>query len=264
METQFDEILFEVRDHVATLTMNRPAKLNAMTLKMEDELKAAFRQTQDDDDIRVLIITGAGQRGFCSGFDVGTLIEVEGKLQVVKPGQTVPTPIPANHIPRFMYDTVEKPVIAAINGVCAGAGYCLSLASDIRFGSENARFAHVYLRRALVGSGETYWLPRLVGLGPAMYHILNADDIKAEEALRLNILSKLVPADKLYEEAFAFALHLAAMDPTTLKFTKKAIRKGLTLDYESAMEWVVYLRRVANPSGAGLKAMEGFLAKKGT
>jgi enoyl-CoA hydratase len=264
MGPNFDEILFEVKDRVATITMNRPEKLNSLTPGMEDQLKINFKQCQDDDNIRVLILTGAGERGFCSGFDVNNLIDVEGKPKVVKPGQTIPTPSPSNHVPRFMFSTVEKPVIAAINGVAAGEGYCLALASDIRFASENARFVHVYLRRALVGSGETWWLPRLIGLGPAMYHILSADEIDAEEALHLNLISKLVPADKLYEETFAFAQRLAAMDPTTMKFTKKAIRKGLTMDYESTMEWAGYFRRIANPSGAGLAAMEGFLAKKET
>lgn len=262
MEPKFEEILFEVQDHIATITMNRPEKLNSLTPNMEERLKITFKQCQDDDDIRVLILTGAGKRGFCSGFDVNNLIDVEGKPKVFKPGQTIPTPEPSNHVPRFMFNTVEKPVIAAVNGVAAGEGYCLSLASDIRFASENARFVHVYLRRALVGSGETWWLSRLIGLGPAMYHILSADEINAEEALRLNLISRLVPADNLYEETFAFAQKLAEMDPTTMKFTKKAIRKGLTMDYESTMEWAGYFRRVANPSGAGLTAMEGFLAKR--
>jgi enoyl-CoA hydratase/carnithine racemase len=262
MALNSDEILLEVRDHIATITMNRPEKLNSLTPTMEEELKVIFKQCQDDDDVRVLILTGAGEKGFCSGFDVNNLIDVEGRPKVFKPGQTIPTPAPSNLVPLFMFKTVEKPVIAAVNGVAAGEGYCLSLASDIRFASENARFVHVYLRRALVGSGETWWLSRLIGLGPAMYHVLSADEINAEEALRLNLISRLIPADRLYGETFAFAQKLAAMDPTTMKFTKKAIRKGLTMDYESTMEWAGYFRRIANPSGAGLAAMEGFLAAK--
>jgi len=264
MKTNFSELLFEVKEHIATITMNRPEKMNAMTLTMEDELKAAFKLCQDEEDIRVLILTGTGRRGFSTGMDVSKLIDLEGKQPALRSGQTVPTPPPASGVPRALLSIVEKPVIAAINGACAGAGYCLALASDIRFGSENARFIHIYLRRALVGSGETWFLSRIIGLGAAMYHILGADEISAEEALRLNLISRLVPADKLYDETFAFAQRLAAMDPTAVKFTKKAIRKGLMLDFESATEWVGYARRIANPSGAGLAAMEGFLAKKGT
>jgi 2-(1,2-epoxy-1,2-dihydrophenyl)acetyl-CoA isomerase len=262
MSKKFEEILFQVKDHVAKITFNRPRKMNAMTPKMEEELKSAFRICQDDNDIRVLILTGAGRRGFSTGMDVGKLVDLEGTGPVIEPGQTIPTPSPSSGVARAMLSIVEKPVIAAVNGACAGAGYCMALASDIRIASENARFVHVYLRRALIASGETWLLAKIIGLGAAMYHILTADEISAEEALRLNLVSKLVPAEKLDDEAFALAAKLAAFDPTTVKFTKKAVRKSVMEDFEGVMEWVAYARRAANPSGAGLAAMKGFLEKK--
>jgi 2-(1,2-epoxy-1,2-dihydrophenyl)acetyl-CoA isomerase len=262
MSNEYEHIVYETMGNITKITMNRPEKLNAMNPRMEKELKTAFQHFQDDNNARVLIITGAGQRGFCSGEDVGDLINLEARKPLPKPGELVPTPSPASGTPRALDDIVEKPVIAAVNGVCAGAGYGLALASDIRIGSENARFAHVYMRRALVASCETWYLPRIIGMGAAMYHILNADDIGAEEALRLNLLSKLVPAEKLDEEAFALAGRIAAFDPGAVKFTKKAVHKGIFQDCTSVMEYVSYARMLANLSGASLEAMEGFLEKK--
>ena len=262
MGNNFEQVIYEVKDSVAKITMNRPEKLNAMTPKMEKELRTAFQQVQDDPNARVLIITGVGRRGFCSGEDISELIHLEAKRPLPKPGELVPTPTPSAGTPRALVDILEKPVIAAVNGVCAGAGYGLALAADIRIGSENARFVHAYMRRALVASAETWYLPRIIGLGAAMYHILNADDIYAEEALRLNLISKLVPADKLDDEAFALASKLAAFDPGAVKFTKKAIRKGIFQDLTSVMEYVSFARIWANLSGANLEALEGFLDKK--
>jgi enoyl-CoA hydratase/carnithine racemase len=261
MSTNFKEILYEVRDRVATITINRPDRMNALTKSGEEEMKGAFRLCQDDDDIRVLVITGAGRRGFSTGLDVSNLIEVEGKLPTVDPGHPLPTP-GAGGVPRALLNIVEKPVIAAVNGACAGAGYCLAMAADVRIGSENARFICAYLRRSLVAGGETWFLPRIAGLGAAMYHILNADEIGAEEAYRLNLLSKIVPADALADETFAFASKIAGFDPTVVKFTKRAIRKSLTESFDSVMEYVGYARRVTTPTGAGRNAMEAFLTKK--
>jgi enoyl-CoA hydratase/carnithine racemase len=262
MGNDFKDIIYEVRDHIVKITINRPAKLNAMTPKTEKELKTAFQQVQDDDNARVLIITGAGQRGFSSGEDISELIHLEAKRPLPQPGELVPTPTPSAGTPRALFDILEKPVIAAVNGVCAGAGYGLALASDIRIGSENARFFHAYMKRALVASAETWYLPRIIGLGAAMYHILNSDEIDAEEALRLNLISKLVPADKLDDEAFALATKLADFDLGAVKFTKKAIRKGISQDLTTVMEFVSFYRIWANLSGANLEALEGFLEKK--
>ncbi len=260
--SKYEQIIYELKGHVARITMNRPEKLNAMTPKMEKELRSAFQEVQNDDKARCLIITGTGCRGFCSGEDIGELINLEARKPLPKPGELVPTPSPASGVARALFDTVEKPVIASVNGVCAGAGYCLALASDVRIGSENARFAHVYFRRALVASGEVWYLPRIIGLGAAMYHIFNADDIGAEEALRLNLISKLVPADKLEDETLALANRIAAFDPGAVKMTKKAIRKGFSQDFTSVMEYVSYARILANLSGASLQAMENFLEGK--
>lgn len=236
----FEQVIFEFKDHVATITLNRPEKLNARTAKMDTELHPCFDECQDNDDIRVVIITGAG-RGFCAGRDLQELREMT-KAPVLQPGKPMPTPDPAAGIGRRLIETIEKPVIAAVNGVCAGAGYCLALACDIRIASENARFAHVYLRRNLVAGGEAWFLPRIIGLGPAVYHILSADEIGAAEALRLNLVSKVVPADKLIDEAMDLGRKIAAASPTTVKFTKKAIYQGLTLDFNATMQYVGYAR----------------------
>ncbi|MFC1871994.1 enoyl-CoA hydratase/isomerase family protein, partial [Chloroflexota bacterium] len=214
---------------------------------------------QEDDDVRVLIITGKG-RGFSSGHDVSDLVDIYDPKKL-DPSKPLKTPEPASSLPLFLHHTVEKPIIGAINGVCAGAGYCMALACDVRIASENARFVHAYLRRALIASGELWWLPRIIGLGPTLYRVFTSDDILAEEALELKMVSKVVPADKLDEEAYELASQVALAPPTTVKFIKKAIYRGLTHDFESTMEFVGYARELAKMTGETSAYSKNFVDK---
>ena len=136
-------------------------------------------------------------------------------------------------------------------------GYVLALACDIRIASDRALFHHVYLRRALVTSGETWYLPRIIGLSNAIYHIFMADAIDADEALRLHLVSRVVPHDDLMDEAMKMAQELATRPPNATKYAKKAIYKGLNLTMEDAMEYVGYTRAANLNSG---EAEEGFRA----
>ncbi|MBI2846410.1 MAG: enoyl-CoA hydratase/isomerase family protein [Chloroflexi bacterium] len=259
---EYKHIVYEKDSRIAKVTMNRPQKLNAMFPEMEEELISAFRDCQKDDNIRVLVFTGTG-RAFSSGEDVRVLQERAEQLKKASPEQKpTPTPMWASPIPRAMIDIVEKPVIASVNGVCAGAGYGLALASDIRIASENARFAHVYLRRALTTSCEVWFLPRLIGLGPAFYHILTADDMDAKEALRLNFVCKVVPQEKLEAETRDLALKIAERPPVATKFTKRAIYKGLLSSLAETMEFVGYARAAAAGSRESEEGRRAFLEKR--
>ncbi len=259
MSQEFKTIIYGNIGRVTRLTLNRPEKLNAIDDTMMAELKTAFDICQADDETRVLVITGMG-RGFCSGEEVDRIIKV-----FTKPAPSsevpLPTPLPAGALTRHLVDRVEKPVIAAVNGVCCGAGYGLALASDIRIAAETARFVHVYFRRALIPSCNTWFLPRIIGLGPAIYHIFNADEIDAAEALRLNLVSKVVPEAELPDAAMEIAERIAKVPPTTVKFTKRAIYKSLGQSFTESMEYIAYARLLAATTGETTDSLQAFKDK---
>ncbi|HJN80618.1 MAG TPA: enoyl-CoA hydratase/isomerase family protein, partial [Phycisphaerales bacterium] len=187
-------ISLDVSDHIATITINRPDVLNAFNDDLSREFIDALKQVARDDDVRVVVITGSG-RAFSSGQDLGDL-----KAKYV-PG----------HVPAFgedlkkRYDpwvtlirTMEKPVIAAVNGVAAGAGCSLALACDIRIASEHAKFIEVFVNVGLVpDSASTWTLPRLVGLGRAMELCMTGRPVKADEAFAIGMVNQVVPAGEL-------------------------------------------------------------------
>ncbi|MFC1885824.1 enoyl-CoA hydratase/isomerase family protein [Thermodesulfobacteriota bacterium] len=227
MTHEYEDMLFEKKDGIATITLNRPETLNALSEGIRMGLRDVIRDVEHDDDIRVLIITAAGQRGFCSGADMSRL---SARLEGVAPNrQGTRTyrkgPVSA---PVVMLRQLDKPVICAVNGVAAGAGFGLALACDIRIASENASFINAFVRRGLaVEWGVSYWLPRLVGMSEALRIMWTGDRISAEEAARLGIVSKVVPAADLMQEANAFAVKLAKMPPMSIEFIKRVTYAGL-------------------------------------
>jgi len=264
MENSLEQVIFERIGSVALVTLNRPEKLNAMNAVMNSELGQVFEEVQGNEAIRVLVITGAG-RAFCSGEDVNNIYRgsVAQAERAAQPGvKNVRTPGPASPVPRLMHDVVEKPILVAVNGVAAGAGYGLALAADIRFASPEARFAHIYLRRAMVASAETFWLPKLVGLGNALYHVLMADDLDAQEAYRIGLVQKLCPADQLIAETMAAAERISEGPAVAQRFTKKAMERGLLSTYRETMEFVGWARSVASASGETREGSRAFLEKK--
>jgi enoyl-CoA hydratase/carnithine racemase len=259
----YEFIKYQKKGHVATMTFNRPERLNAMDPDMEREMRAAFDDTQYDPRIRVLILTGEGE-AFSTGEDVRVLDAwSHWKPEAGSSGQiVVPMPTASAPMPRYMVERVKKPVIAAVNGVAAGAGYGLAMASDIRIGTPAARFAHIYLRRALVPSAETWWLPRLIGLGPALYHILMSDSMDAEEALRLGLLIKIVPPENLLSEATAIANKIAEGPPMATMFAKMAAYNAMNMTFEDAMEYVGTIRQAIIPVGEFAEGTRSFLEKR--
>ncbi len=178
-------------------------------------------------------------------------------------GQVVlPLPSASAPVPRYMVERVKKPVIAAINGVAAGAGYGLAMASDIRIGTPEARFAHIYLRRALVPSAETWWLPRLIGIGPALYHILMSDTMDAEEALRLGLLIKIVPPQDLLTEAMAIANKIAEGPPMATMYAKMAAYNAMNMTFQEAMDYVGAVRQAIIPAGEFAEGTRSFLEER--
>lgn len=234
----FETILFDKREHVAILTLNRPDRLNAISAKLRDDVQAAVSDAHRDDAIRALVITGMG-RGFCSGAD----------LSAVASGIRGTLPAPTTQLERLdedgwvgrwakMFHRFDKPVIAAVNGIAAGAGMSTALAADLRVGSERARFKTVFIERSLSpDSGMSYFLPRIVGYARAADLIFTSRTVEAEEAYRLGLLDRLVSHDNLLDEAIKLANEMTQWPPLALRVSKRVLQHNFESDIDEAMRY---------------------------
>ncbi len=205
---EYTQIMYEISDRVLTITLNRPERLNAYTLTMCNELIDAFGRADADDDVRVVIVTGAG-RAFCAGADLSP----DGVTSERRPGEASDDVEEhrelAGRLTLPIYD-LKKPVIAAINGPAAGVGITMTLAMDIRLASENARIGFVFTRRGIVAEGASHWfLPRIVGMGKAAEWILTGRVFGAQEALAHGLVTEVLPPDALIPRAREIALEIA-------------------------------------------------------
>ena len=263
---ELEKVIYSKEDGIATILLNDPRTLNAFSGTMREELEWSFLDAEKDPAIAAIIVSGAGERAFSSGAtrDMEGIERADAQAAAQASGgvKDIPKPGSASPFPQWMWRNIDKPVVAAVNGVCAGMGGVTALAADIRIMSSSARFAHVYNRRGMVCSGETWFLPRYMGFGNAMYHILIADDTYPEEALRLGLVSKVVAPDKLMEEARAIAEKLRDGPPVATRLTKKAIRLGQSWDFHTAMDWVGAARAVAAASGEAREGNRAFVEKR--
>jgi enoyl-CoA hydratase len=224
----FETVVFEKAGGIAWLTLNRPDVLNAVNNRMRDELWTVMEAVRDDPDVKVLVIKGAGERGFSSGADVGEF-------------GTAPSYVEARRARRerdlwqLMLD-IDKPLIAAVHGYTLGAGCEMSLCCDLRVAAADTRLGLPEVKLGYMPSaGGTQLLPRTIGTGAAMEMILTGNDIDAAEALRLGLVHKVVPRDRLYAEAEAWARTLAARPSTVLRLAKQAVVRGLELSLEEGL-----------------------------
>jgi enoyl-CoA hydratase/carnithine racemase len=235
--TSQEELIFEMEDNVATVTLNLPGKLNALSQAITAGLWQAIDDASADDSIRAMVITGVG-RGFCSGADVEGLAAATGgtggAMNEAPPGKARPE---APSETRSLIDIpaalqrLPIPVLGAINGVAAGGGLSLALACDIRIASEEARFAAVWVKRALMPDlGISYTLPRAVGLSKACEMIFSGDIIDAAEAERIGLVSKVVPPDQLLSTTMELAKRIASGPPMAIQYAKEVIYKAQEMD----------------------------------
>ncbi len=233
----YEQVVYDVADGVATLTLNRPDKLNAWTRQMEQEVRAAIAQAEADDAVRVIVLTGAG-RGFCAGADMRDLGRVAGATSAADLERIFkdrgPDPQRADARPDFRktysyFPAVSKPVIAAVNGSAVGLGLVIALYCDLRFASDQARFGTAFSRRGLIAEhGISWMLPRLVGLSNALDLLLSARIIDAAEALRMGLVNRVLPQAELMTGVRAYARELAAMvSPRSLRVVKKQVYEAL-------------------------------------
>ncbi|HUO92166.1 MAG TPA: enoyl-CoA hydratase [Rhizomicrobium sp.] len=221
------DILYAVEDGVATITLNRPDRLNAWTPRMHHEVKAAMRAAADDDAVRVIVLTGAG-RGFCAGADMEALQGIQGGGGRAAAAKEEPfdAKADANFQKTYSYfPSVPKPIIAAINGPCAGLGFVISLYADMRFASDAAVFTTAFSRRGLVAEHGISWLlPRLVGMARAADLLYSARRVNAPEALAMGLVNRVIPLDSFHAEVTAYARMLAKeVSPRSLREMKREI-----------------------------------------
>jgi len=226
--------IYEKKDHLAILTLNRPDAMNAMNAAMRREMGEAFVDFRDDADAWVLVITGAGDRAFCAGMD---LREMASRLAGGAPQQGAPRQ-PEAPVASLMAGNVEiwKPIIAAINGVAVGGGLETALACDIRIAADSARMGLSEPKRGIIpGGGGLARLPRLVPLGSAMEILLTGDLISAQEAYRIGMVNQVVPAAELMAAANKMAERLMESAPLALRAIKETVMKTRHMSLEEAL-----------------------------
>ena len=227
----FEEIIYAVDGHIATVTLNRPGKLNAWTLRMSGEVRQAMTLASQDDAVRVIVLTGAG-RGFCAGGDMGLLSDIsdDAARNAARPVEPFDPGGPTDFFgPDSYFPAVSKPIIGALNGVAAGIGFVYPLYCDIRFAGSDAYFFTAFSQRgAIAEHGVSWLLPRIVGLPMAFDLLYSTRRIDAEEALRIGLVNRVIPQADLMAETYAYARHLADnVSPRSLRVMKRQIWQDL-------------------------------------
>ena len=227
------DFLYDVRDGIATITLNRPEVLNALTFEVYAQLRDLFAGIQSDDAVKVVVLTGAGE-AFSSGGDVHAIIG--GLLERDLRGHIEFTRMTGAVVQNMRL--LEKPILAALPGMTAGAGSVLALASDLRIASERARFAFLFTKVGLTGAdmGAGYLLPRIVGLGRATELLLLGDTIDAATAERYGLVNRVVPHEQLMEATLEWARRLASGPTLAIGMTKRMIGNELGMDLVAAIE----------------------------
>ena len=235
----YEQIVYDKTDGVATITLNRPERMNAFTDVMIREWAEALTDARLDRDVRAVIVTGNG-RGFCAGADLrgGSGIGESSRADAPPPASERRNWLRdgVHNVPRAV-QLLDKPYIAAVNGAAVGAGMDMASMADIRIASESAKFAMSYVKVGLVpGDGGCYFLPRIVGIARALELIWTGDFVDAQEALRIGYVSKVVPGDDLLAAATAFARKLAEGPAVAMQLAKRLLYRGLDASWHEAFE----------------------------
>ncbi len=252
-------LLVETKNGVGTITLNRPDKLNAFSDELSFGLQDALKEMEKAKDVKVVVITGAG-RGFCAGQDLQSRSISQEQGQRPSLGDSIKrryNPI-ITKIRRM-----EKPVIAAVNGVAAGAGASLAFACDMRIVSEKTNFIQSFTKVGLIpDSGSTFFLPRLLGPTKAFELMVTAEKFDAQEALRLGLVNKVVPETDVLKEAIALAETLAKGPTKAFGLTKRAFNQTVFPDLEELLEYEASLQEIAGRSDDFVEGVKAFVEKR--
>jgi len=252
--SNYETITIEKRGAVAILTINRPDKLNALNMKVHEEGVAALDALKSDDSVRVVVLTGSGEKAFIAGADISEFVEA--------------TPVAQRDLfhERTLFNTIDsfpKPVVAMINGFCLGGGNELALACDIRIGSEKARFSQPEINLGIMpGGGGTQRLARLIGEGRAMELCLLGDMIDAETAYKFGLLNHVFPIDQLEEETMKIAQMIAEKAPIALQLTKEAVKFASRSNLDEGLRREVDLFAICFSTEDKKEGVAAFLEKR--
>lgn len=262
----FQNILFEAKEQVGVITLNRPDKMNSWTMPMIDEMMEALNIIEQDDSIRAAVLTGAG-KAFSSGFDMDELVkqkmtgevpwaETNGGLKIRNKNTTDSIVLGLSNL--------SKPIIAAINGAALGIGFSYTLACDIRIMADHAWFSTTFIDRGLIPeAGVTYFLPRLVGIGKAKKLIFTGEKINALEAEKMGLVEEVVPADMLMERSMELASAIAAKPPLAIALAKQTLYKGASEpDLAAQIDREFYLQSALIECEDVKEGVQSFLEKR--
>ncbi len=251
----FNNLLVEIADGVAVVTINRPAALNALNKDVLEELAAAFAELESKGEVACVILTGSGSKAFVAGADIAEMqaLDAVSAEHFAKLGHAV-----FNAIEKF-----PKPVIAAVNGFALGGGCELAMACDIRIAAENARFGQPEVNLGVIpGFGGTLRLARLVGKGRAKELIFTGDMVDAQEAYRIGLANKVVAAEELLDKARKMATKIASKGPLAVRFAKESVDNGLEMDLDRAGRFEAGLFGLCFATADQKEGMQAFLEKR--
>jgi 2-(1,2-epoxy-1,2-dihydrophenyl)acetyl-CoA isomerase len=256
---EFKDLIFEKKNEVATITLNRPERLNALGAQTTFEIYDAVEDAVRDQNIRVILLTGAGE-AFCAGGDHKDIFKPGFEKTALEWRNRMRKG--ANRLVTLMSGS-EKPIIASVNGIAVGGGCTIALACDIRIASEKARFGLVFSKiGATPEFGCTYFLPRIVGLGKALELLFTADIIEAREAERIGLVNKVVPHEELKETTKQFIEKLLEKPPAALGMAKSIIYRSLSMDMLSLLELEAFTISTAFKTEEHQEAVKAFLEKR--
>lgn len=253
----FQTLLYLLSNGVCTITLNRPEVYNALNEQMKKELNDALKEAEKDSNVRCLVIRGAGEKAFCSGQD---LKEHAGK----ETRRSLKESLEKSYNPMIRkMRSMEKPIIGMINGVAAGAGLSIALACDMRIMAEHAKLIEVFIRIALVPDSGSHWfLPRLVGMAKAFEYAALGNDISAQEAERVGLVNKVVPAADLEKATMEIAERLAKAPTKSIGLIKRTLNKALSSDLDTLLDYEAYIQEIASLTEDHKEGVQAFLEKR--
>ncbi len=256
----YETLLYEVADEIATITLNRPAKMNAYTAQMGHEIASAMLQADRDPNARVIVMTGAGERAFCAGADMSMFasnIKSREHNESVEEGRGGGVSLP------FIMRNLSKPTIAAINGYALGVGCTMTLLFDVRIAADNAKMGVIFPRVGLMSElGSSYLMPRLIGLSKTAEMMLTGRQYSAQDCLQMGLVSSVVPGPMLKGETRELAGDMLQCSPFSLALTRKALYQGLDGTLETAMQFEGFALEKCYVSPEHKEYVTAFLEKR--
>jgi 2-(1,2-epoxy-1,2-dihydrophenyl)acetyl-CoA isomerase len=263
--SDYIDLTYELKDHVALITLNRPERLNALSAGMTASIAQAFRDAQADDDVRVVVVTGAG-RGFCSGADLRNRTLAEGRDQPEGQEATIADRrynLRGIHASARAVQALDKPYIACVNGAAAGAGMDFASMADIRWAGRDAKFTTAFTRVGIVaGDGGGYYLPRVIGMARALELLWTSRLIDAEEALRIGYVTRVIDNESLLDETLAFAREIAQQPPIAVQYIKQLCYQSMHTDLDTSLRMSQYMQTVASATEDAAEGPRAFREKR--